>query len=133
MCFKKNLLLAIITFVFILQANPSFALSKVETIPECIQTGNCFSTNIKTKDVEASFNKLLSNMSLLPRSKLLESTKEYYHWTVKSFVFRFTDDIEAFLLSSENIIQLKSASRIGIYDFGINKQRVKKLSQDLFN
>lgn len=51
----------------------------------------------------------------------------YLHALYRSPVFRFTDDIE-FRLDLENgCIHVRSASRLGYYDFGVNRKRVEMI------
>jgi len=51
-----------------------------------------------------------------------------YLWaTFDSAVFGFVDDLELYLEPERNRIQVRSASRIGYYDFGKNRKRVDKL------
>ena len=40
---------------------------------------------------------------------------------------KFIDDIEIKNLNQDNILQIKSSSRQGIYDLGVNKRRVQTL------
>jgi len=40
----------------------------------------------------------------------------------------FVDDLE-FYFSKENVIQVRSASRLGYSDFGVNRKRVEKLRE----
>ena len=40
---------------------------------------------------------------------------------------KFVDDIEIKNLSQNNIFQVKSSSRLGFYDLGVNKRRVQTL------
>lgn len=41
-----------------------------------------------------------------------------------SFLFRFRDDLECYFDAEEKSIHLRSASRLGYYDFGVNRRRV---------
>ena len=56
-----------------------------------------------------------------------------YLWaTYTSRVFRFVDDMEFRLLPEKKIIHVRSASRVGNSDLGINRKNVEKLRQ-IFN
>ncbi|MCG2747884.1 MAG: DUF1499 domain-containing protein [Desulfobulbaceae bacterium] len=58
---------------------------------------------------------------------------DQYLWaTFTSKVFRFVDDVEFRMVASENLIQVRSASRLGYSDLGVNRKRVEKL-RELFN
>ena len=59
-------------------------------------------------------------------------TKPDYLWAIfQTPFFGFTDDVEARLDLKEGLIHLRSASRIGYYDFGVNRKRVIKLKKSL--
>ena len=40
---------------------------------------------------------------------------------------KFIDDIEIKNLNKDNLFQVKSSSRLGIYDLGVNQRRVQTL------
>jgi uncharacterized protein (DUF1499 family) len=51
-----------------------------------------------------------------------------YLWaTFTSRVFRFVDDVEFRLMPSRDVIQVRSASRVGRSDLGVNRKRVERL------
>ena len=43
----------------------------------------------------------------------------------------FTDDVELWFCDQPGIVQLRSASRAGYYDFGVNRERVEQLREAL--
>jgi len=51
----------------------------------------------------------------------------YLHATFTSTLFRFVDDFEARLDSSRQIIHIRSASRVGHSDFGVNRKRAERI------
>lgn len=51
----------------------------------------------------------------------------YLHATFTSFLFRFVDDFEARLDSRNHMIHIRSASRVGHSDLGINRKRLGKI------
>jgi uncharacterized protein (DUF1499 family) len=46
-----------------------------------------------------------------------------------SRVFKFVDDVELRLLSDAKVIEMRSASRVGYWDFGVNRRRLERLRQ----
>ena len=46
-------------------------------------------------------------------------------------MFRFVDDVEFHLRSAEGVIAVRSASRIGTSDFGVNRRRVERIRDRL--
>ena len=56
-----------------------------------------------------------------------EDTGTYLRATFTSRIFRFADDVEFRLVPEEGIIHVRSASRLGYSDFGVNRKRVERL------
>jgi len=63
----------------------------------------------------------------LARANIISSTEDYLHVECTSAVFGFVDDLELHLRPSENLIAVRSASRLGHSDFGVNRKRVEQL------
>ena len=63
----------------------------------------------------------------MPRTKIVEITDNYLRAECTSAVFRFVDDLELELRPDERIIAVRSASRTGYSDFGVNRRRVERL------
>jgi uncharacterized protein (DUF1499 family) len=56
-------------------------------------------------------------------------TADYLHAQSRSLLFRFVDDIEFQLRADEQLIAVRSASRIGYYDWGVNRRRVERIRE----
>jgi uncharacterized protein (DUF1499 family) len=67
----------------------------------------------------------------IPRTTITEVSDNYLHAECRSAVFRFVDDLELELRPAEGIIAVRSASRIGYSDFGVNRSRVERLRSAL--
>ena len=61
------------------------------------------------------------------RIHLVKAETNYIHAEFRSLIFRFVDDVEFVFPPAEKIIHVKSASRTGYYDFGVNRRRVERL------
>ena len=70
---------------------------------------------------------LLELIESLPRAKIEENLDEYVHAVFKSRIFGFADDVEFVFDDAQKVIHIRSASRFGYYDFGVNRQRVEML------
>jgi uncharacterized protein (DUF1499 family) len=58
----------------------------------------------------------------------IKSHQGNYLWaTFTSRIFRFVDDVEFRLVGAENVIHVRSASRVGYSDLGVNRKRVERL------
>ena len=62
-----------------------------------------------------------------PRTAVITNTGAYVHAESTSLVWRFVDDVEFRYDSSAGIIHVRSASRIGRGDRGVNRKRVEGL------
>ena len=91
-------------------------------------------------NVDQKFIQLVSIAEKIPRTKVIESSKSYWKGVCRSLIFRFPDDLEILKLDvrsyvdrSKGIIQIRSASRLGQSDLGVNKKRVDFLISELEN
>lgn len=73
--------------------------------------------------------RLLAVLTREPRVRLVEQGDQYLRAEFTSRVLRFVDDVE-FLLG-EQAVDVRSASRLGYSDFGVNRQRIEHLRQRL--
>lgn len=60
---------------------------------------------------------------------IVDLTDLYLHATYTSRLFRFVDDLELRLDRQTGVIHVRSASRVGRSDFGVNRKRVERLRQ----
>lgn len=70
---------------------------------------------------------LLKVLSVVPRTEVVEQTDSYIHALSKSRIFKFVDDVEFYLPADESVIHLRSASRIGESDLGVNRRRMEQI------
>jgi uncharacterized protein (DUF1499 family) len=75
---------------------------------------------------EVAFKKLKEIITSLDGMTLITENDNYLHIECKSAIMGFVDDLE-FYFSNANVIQVRSASRLGYSDFGVNRKRVEKL------
>jgi uncharacterized protein (DUF1499 family) len=64
-----------------------------------------------------------------PRTGLVVDEDDYLHAEVRSLIFRFVDDIEFLHVPEQRLIQVRSASRTGYSDFGVNRRRVENIRE----
>ncbi len=63
----------------------------------------------------------------LPRTRIISQTDTYLHAECSSMVLGFVDDLELHLRPADNVIAVRSASRLGYSDFGVNRKRIETL------
>lgn len=67
----------------------------------------------------------------MPRTDVVTATDAYLHAECRSPILGFVDDLELSLRPREAQIQVRSASRVGYSDFGVNRRRVEDLRKRL--
>ncbi len=70
-------------------------------------------------------------ITALPRTRIVSVSDNYLHAECRSAVFGFVDDLELQLRPEEGIIAVRSAARLGYYDFGVNRKRIETLRSTL--
>lgn len=76
---------------------------------------------------EKAWQTLLALIKGMPRTHLVAESADYLHVEFTSLIFRFVDDVEFQLRPEQNIIAVRSASRVGYSDLGANRQRVESI------
>ena len=70
---------------------------------------------------------LLKVLSVVPRTEVIENTDNYIHAESTSRIFKFVDDVDFYFPEDENVIHLRSASRVGESDLGVNRRRMEQI------
>lgn len=64
-------------------------------------------------------------ISGMKRARIVTLTGSYLHAEFTSAVFRFVDDAEFLLDNETSVIHVRSASRVGSSDLGVNRKRIE--------
>lgn len=81
-------------------------------------------------DPESGWKVLMEIIQNTPGFSSLESVEpQYIHAVFRTRWMKFPDDLEAFLDKEKQVIQLRSASRVGYSDLGANRSRIHKITQ----
>jgi uncharacterized protein (DUF1499 family) len=80
---------------------------------------------VPTASTLAIFPMLVDYVQQLPNAELEEKASHYVRVSIHPIIFGFTDDLELFFAGDK--IHVRSASRTGWYDFGINRRRVESI------
>jgi uncharacterized protein (DUF1499 family) len=80
---------------------------------------------------EAAWQHITDTVKSLPRTTVTQVTGDYLRAECRSAVFRFVDDLELELRKGEGVVAVRSASRVGYSDFGVNRRRVENLREVL--
>jgi uncharacterized protein (DUF1499 family) len=71
--------------------------------------------------------RLLKILHSLKRVRVVASGEDFIRAEFVSAIFRFVDDVEFYLDDRNKVIHVKSASRVGYSDLGVNRRRVENL------
>ena len=74
---------------------------------------------------------LVEVVRALPRTRIVDEGDAYLRTEVRSLVFRVVDDLECWLEGREGHIDVRSASRVGYWDLGVNRRRVDRIRRQL--
>ena len=78
-------------------------------------------------DRDTAKETLLKVLTVVPRTQVIEQTDNYIHALSKSRIFKFIDDVEFYFPTDQNVIHIRSASRVGESDLGVNRRRMEQI------
>lgn len=114
-----------------------------EKLAECPTSPNCVSSQSAdlTHQIEPlsydeplteAFEKLKTLIENLDDSKIITAEDGYLYAEFTTPIMGFVDDVEFYLDEENKVIQVRSASRLGESDLGVNRNRVETI-RSLFN
>jgi uncharacterized protein (DUF1499 family) len=110
-------------------------------LKSCPDSPNCVNSQAKDEKhniepikfsgtVSEAKKKLTTVIKSLENSQIIVSDSNYIRAEFTSSIFRFVDDVEFYLVENEAekvIVHLRSASRIGHSDMGVNRKRMEEI------
>jgi uncharacterized protein (DUF1499 family) len=110
-------------------------------LTDCPNSPNCVASQTTDADhsivpleykgeKKMAFIKLKKVIASLDGMTLVTENDQYLHIECKSAIMGFVDDLEFYFPDDppdEKTIQVRSASRLGYSDFGVNRKRVEQL------
>jgi len=111
--------------------------------PNCVHTGDrhppgteplLLSGDVSSHSLAQLAAMLEEGVRNLPRTRVMRSETSgdlYLHAEARSLVFRFVDDLEMHLAAGSKELVVRSASRVGRSDMGVNERRVEALREIL--
>jgi uncharacterized protein (DUF1499 family) len=106
------------------------------TLPPCPDKPNCVSSLAPDDDHRAEPYRLAAGadwaavraaVAAMPRTVIVEERPGYLRAESTSRIFRFVDDLELLRSGSSDRVDVRSASRVGHGDMGVNRERVEAL------
>jgi uncharacterized protein (DUF1499 family) len=103
----------------------------------CPGTPNCVSS--QSDDAQSKIDALpgvaiaeiKKVVSAMTGTTIVEEKDNYLYAEFKSKLMGYVDDVEFYLDSNTNTVQVRSASRLGKSDLGVNRKRVEEIRSKL--
>jgi uncharacterized protein (DUF1499 family) len=113
-------------------------------LADCPSTPNCVNSQTTdqshgiaplryTSSPEEAFANLKQTIQAQPRTKIVGESENYLYAESTSQLMGFVDDVEFYLDKDAGVIQVRSASRLGESDLGVNRQRIESIRTALKN
>ncbi|MEB3163593.1 MAG: DUF1499 domain-containing protein, partial [Prochlorothrix sp.] len=71
--------------------------------------------------------KLKTIIESLPRTAIIEANGSYLYAEFTSQLLGYVDDVEFYVDGKAKVVQVRSASRLGQSDLGVNRQRIEQI------
>ena len=75
----------------------------------------------------ATLARLQALVQTMPGAAVVKAEAGYLHATFTTPVLKFTDDVEFWFDPAASVVQVRSSSRLGRKDFGVNRARVEAI------
>jgi len=121
-------------------AKPELGINNGKLVP-CPETPNCVSSQAGAEEhyikpitftgtQQEAKTRLLNIIQSEKRTKILISRDNYIRVEFTSALFGFVDDVEFYFPENQvddKVIHIRSSSRVGYSDLGINRKRIEKI------
>jgi uncharacterized protein (DUF1499 family) len=104
----------------------------------CKRSPNCVSSQANPADLEHYIAPLHGSMAAVrqavqsyPGARIIETRDDYLYAEFRTRLLRYVDDVEFF--PDGQVIHVRSCSRLGRRDFGVNRKRVEALRRLISN
>lgn len=119
-------------------SKPPEAVGSPSGLAPCADRPNCVSSLAESEsqhidplavpgDPEEALEVAVRALEAMPGSRIVTSGDGYLHAEFRTRIFRFVDDLELSYDSKVPGFQVRSASRVGHSDLGVNRKRVEAL------
>lgn len=111
---------------------------QAEHLAPCPSTPNCVVSQggdrehqiapiVYQGDRPQAYQALVQVLGVVPRTEIIKQTDDYIRAESRSRIFGFVDDVEFYFPATEPVIQMRSASRLGESDLGVNRRRLEQI------
>lgn len=78
-------------------------------------------------DGKATISRIADVIESLPGAKIVERRDDYLYAQFTTALMRFVDDVEFWFDPAAGVVQVRSASRVGRSDLGVNRARIENI------
>ena len=122
--------LIVLGFLFLGLIFPSKSYASHIELKPCIQISHCVREELDMENILEPFEEVKQIIENTPRTKIVENDGDYLHAEVTSRIMKYVDDLEVSYIPENNKIVIRSESRVGEGDFGVNKKRVELIKSN---
>ena len=126
----KIFFVGILIFLGFLFPSASFA-SHID-LRKCVEIAHCVREDWEVSSIEQPFKEIKELIENSPRTEIVELDGDYLHAEVTSKWMKYVDDLEISFVPESSKLQVRSESRVGESDLGVNQKRVDLLKSKLF-
>jgi len=119
-------------FIFIGFIFPSASFASHIELSECVEIAHCVREEWEVDSIEQPFKEVKEIIENAPRSVIVELDGDYLHAEVTSKWMKYVDDLEVSFVPESRRLLVRSESRVGESDLGVNQKRVDLLKSKLF-
>ena len=120
----KRVITCFLAILFVVTIIPDKSNAMENDLPDCVVITHCVREDFKVRDLENAFQKATKIVSETARTKIIEKTDSFIHAEAKTKWRRYTDDFLLKAIPEKGLIQVRSESRVGVGDNGVNQKRV---------
>ncbi len=119
-------------FIFIGFIFPPASFASHIELSECVEIAHCVREEWEVDSIEQPFKEVKEIIENTPRSVIVELDGDYLHAEVTSKWMKYVDDLEVSFVPESRKLLVRSESRVGEGDLGVNQKRVDLLKSKLF-
>lgn len=120
-------ILIFLSFLF-----PSASFASHIDLSNCVEIAHCVREDWDVSSIEKPFKEIKEIIKNSPRTEIVELDGDYLHAEVTSKWMKYVDDLEISFVPESSKMQVRSESRVGESDLGVNQKRVDILKSKMF-
>jgi uncharacterized protein (DUF1499 family) len=106
----------------------------------CKRTPNCVSSQAEPQDREhyispiafrGSMRDVRAAVESMSGTTVITANGDYLYAEFRTRIMRYVDDVELYYDEGAGLVHVRSASRLGRRDFGVNRNRIEELRSRL--